>query len=1051
MKHLLCSIIVIIVISFTNVNADELWGWGSNSFGQLGEGENNTEHLPIQVGSSTNWSQISVFFSSSYAIKSDGTLWAWGDNYWGQLGDGTNTDKHIPTQIGTSSIWTKVSGGTFFALGIKSDGSLWAWGNNAFGQLGDGTNTNKNSPTQIGTSNNWSQISTGTYFTLAIKTDGTLWTWGNNGYGQLGNGTYSDKNIPTQIGNSTNWSKISAGYNHSIAIKSDGTLWTWGSNYTGQLGDGTNTDRITPVKIGNSTNWSKVSAGFYHSLAIKTDGTLWAWGANSNGQLGDATNTNKNAPIQIGTSTNWSQISAGSEHSSAIKTDGTLWAWGANSNGQLGDGTDLDKNIPTQIGISMNCKKATCGLGYILALGESISAITTSVSNNQFCMGSSISISYNMSKNANSGNIFIAQLSDALGSFSNPVIIGTLTSSSSGTGTIIDNLPSTISPGTGYRARVVSSNPVIIGSDNGSNIAINSLPKPVINGSNIGCAKSFSIYSIAKQQGHSYKWSLIGDGIINGSDNNNTIEVDWSGIGQASIQLIETIDATGCQDSAKMNVTLYELPKPDFSAQDTACSTCQVKYFSSDNSNFYNYWQVTNGIIIDNELSPTIIVKWDSIGVGTLKLIQTNRQTGCRDSINKNILIYEKPKVEISGPNIVCMSNKYLYSGINEPDTKFKWFVTGGNIINGDTTDKLEVIWKTEGIQTINQIKSITTKGFKDSISYPVTVNALPKVEINGSEISLDGETKEYNSNSSNVEYQWISENGTILGNSKANIVKVKWGNVGDGKIKLIITDNTTLCKDSLIKQIKIKSASGITISGRLTICENESEQYSFESNSGEEYLWSIINGNLIGDNNTSKVNVKWGKVGNGAIILIRTILANNKRDTVKLDVKLNPIPEKPSISKQGLKLISSSTTGNQWYLNGEILKDSTKQEIFANIKGVYQVEITISDCRSEKSDSLLVDPTDVLEISLQTLSFVIKPNPASDIIEIEFTSPDCSNTEISIYSSNGNLVDKITDKLQSLSGTKISYNASKLSSGEYTFTMTCGNEKAMRKVFVMK
>jgi subtilisin family serine protease len=84
-------------------------------------------------------------------------------------------------------------------------------------------------------------------------------------------------------------------------------------------------------------------------------------------------------------------------------------------------------------------------------------------------------------------------------------------------------------------------------------------------------------------------------------------------------------------------------------------------------------------------------------------------------------------------------------------------------------------------------------------------------------------------------------------------------------------------------------------------------------------------------------------------------------------------------------------------------------------------------------------------------ISLNIKPNPANDVVEIEFTSPDCSNTEISIYSSNGKLVDKITDKLQTLSGKTISYNVSKLSSGEYTFTMTCGSEKAMRKVMVVR
>jgi hypothetical protein len=48
-------------------------------------------------------------------------------------------------------------------------------------------------------------------------------------------------------------------------------------------------------------------------------------------------------------------------------------------------------------------------------------------------------------------------------------------------------------------------------------------------------------------------------------------------------------------------------------------------------------------------------------------------------------------------------------------------------------------------------------------------------------------------------------------------------------------------------------------------------------------------------------------------------------------------------------------------------------------------------------------------------------------------------------------IVDRITGKFLGLSGNTISYNVSGLSSGEYTFSMTCGSEKAMRKVVVLK
>lgn len=84
-----------------------------------------------------------------------------------------------------------------------------------------------------------------------------------------------------------------------------------------------------------------------------------------------------------------------------------------------------------------------------------------------------VSISFTATGTFNAGNIFTAQLSNASGSFVAPVAIGTLASSISGTINAI--IPLITPAGTGYRIRVVSSDPVVTGSDNGQNISINAL------------------------------------------------------------------------------------------------------------------------------------------------------------------------------------------------------------------------------------------------------------------------------------------------------------------------------------------------------------------------------------------------------------------------------------------------------------------------------------------------------------------------------------------------------------------------------------------------
>ena len=102
---------------------------------------------------------VSAGYDHTVALKSDGTLWTWGSNYYGQLGDGTTTDMHSPERIGTDINWASVSAGSYYTVALKSDGTLWAWGSNYYGQLGDGTATDKHSPERIGTDNNWVSVS----------------------------------------------------------------------------------------------------------------------------------------------------------------------------------------------------------------------------------------------------------------------------------------------------------------------------------------------------------------------------------------------------------------------------------------------------------------------------------------------------------------------------------------------------------------------------------------------------------------------------------------------------------------------------------------------------------------------------------------------------------------------------------------------------------------------------------------------------------------------------------------------------------------------------
>ncbi|MDD4214785.1 MAG: HYR domain-containing protein, partial [Bacteroidales bacterium] len=104
--------------------------------------------------------------------------------------------------------------------------------------------------------------------------------------------------------------------------------------------------------------------------------------------------------------------------------------------------------------------------------GETIA--TSPLASNTLCEGESLNVDYTVSGTFNAGNIFTAELSDATGSFATPVAIGTLASTTDGT--ISCTIPLGTTEGTAYRIRVVSSDPVVTGTDNGSDITINTIP-----------------------------------------------------------------------------------------------------------------------------------------------------------------------------------------------------------------------------------------------------------------------------------------------------------------------------------------------------------------------------------------------------------------------------------------------------------------------------------------------------------------------------------------------------------------------------------------------
>ncbi len=332
-----------------------------------------------------------------------------------------------------------------------------------------------------------------------------------------------------------------------------------GSTYNFPVGDGTT---YLPLSLVDPTTGTGTVTAQVEAFATNPGGTY-------NATLQGLSNTEY-----------WSLTTAGNFTNSSLSLTRTTaispFDVVGGSTSAAGTYTCLDGSS----GTNSVSNSSAIGANRFFALAAKKQTITTiTINGSPFCAGSTVNVPFTYDPKAKfAGSTFTAQLSSASGSFTSPVTLQSVASNGTGSQSLNVTIPGNTASGTGYRIRIVSTAPVVTGSDNGANLTISSAapsqPGAITGSGSSPCANTAGLtYSVPNVSGVTYTWSFPSDWTQTGGGTTNSVTVT-SGSASGNIQVTPS---NACGDGTAQTLAVAVVASPTITVQPstTPQSVCQ--------------------------------------------------------------------------------------------------------------------------------------------------------------------------------------------------------------------------------------------------------------------------------------------------------------------------------------------------------------------------------------------------------------------------------------------------------------------------------------------
>jgi alpha-tubulin suppressor-like RCC1 family protein len=173
--------------------------WGYNDWGQLGNGVTSTHTVaPPDADIVTGVQAISTGERSVCALMVNGGVRCWGSNGFGQLGDGTLQDHLAPPASDAFDGVQAIATASNYACALMSGGEIRCWGYDSTGKLGMNV-AERMIPESADFLSGIQTVASGAEHNCALTTSGGVKCWGDNSSGQLGEGSTKFRAVPSIV------------------------------------------------------------------------------------------------------------------------------------------------------------------------------------------------------------------------------------------------------------------------------------------------------------------------------------------------------------------------------------------------------------------------------------------------------------------------------------------------------------------------------------------------------------------------------------------------------------------------------------------------------------------------------------------------------------------------------------------------------------------------------------------------------------------------------------------------------------------------------------